>query len=109
MKNYFLHLLLLSLVFLQSCGEDTPQIDLERIHGATMGTTYHITYEKPGSGEKIYTYETDSILQFINEVASTYLPSSLISQLNQGDTISTDTLDAEAEERRVGKESRRRR
>jgi len=96
MKNYFLHLLLLSLVFLQSCGEDTPQIDLERIHGATMGTTYHITYEKPGSGEKIYTYETDSILQFINEVASTYLPSSLISQLNQGDTISTDTLDAEA-------------
>src|SRR5680860_95492 len=57
-----------------------------KIQGATMGTTYHITYEGP-ENQPIHQTQVDSVLKMINDAASTYISSSIISRLNQGDTI----------------------
>lgn len=96
MKFKYIFLIITLLINTNSCQDSSPAMHPERIHGTTMGTTYHITYEQPASSDKVYTYETDSVLNFVNDVASTYIPSSIISRLNKGDTLSTDTLDKSA-------------
>lgn len=68
-----------------SCQTSTT-ISFHKMEGATMGTTWHITYEGPDN-KPILKEQVDSLLHMINQAASTYIPSSLISRLNQGETI----------------------
>ena len=51
-----------------------------KISGRTMGTTYNITLQD--SNKRITKIALDSILIDINDAVSTYIPSSLISQIN---------------------------
>ncbi|MBL4708338.1 MAG: FAD:protein FMN transferase [Flavobacteriales bacterium] len=60
------------------------------VQGEAQGTTYTIKYiaeEYNGIKE-----EVDSLLQAVDQSMSTYLPSSDISRLNEGDTIEMDQL-----------------
>ena len=70
-------------IFLFSnCNRDKQNTVL--ISGEAQGTTYHITYVT--GTETSYQKEVDSIFRVIDLSMSTYLPSSLISRINQHDT-----------------------
>ena len=86
-RKYFAYLILV-IAFTVSC-KTTTTTAFHKLQGATMGTTWHITYEGP-EDQTIHNAEIDSILESINQAASTYIPSSIISRLNQGKTIRVD-------------------
>ncbi|NNC94969.1 MAG: FAD:protein FMN transferase [Chitinophagales bacterium] len=71
--RYLTFLLLLSLA--SACQKPAEFV---KITGDTMGTTYIIKYE----GKKNFQLQIDSLLEVINNSMSTYIKSSLISQLN---------------------------
>ena len=90
-----------AIVFLigQACQQDgsdqsrTEEISFHKLQGQTMGTTWHITYE--GDSEaSVRKSEVDSLLNQINQSASTYIPTSIISRLNEGEVIKTDAEDS---------------
>lgn len=57
-----------------------------KLQGMTMGTSWHLTYE--GEGDDLITIDrVEDLLNLINHAASTYMPESIISRLNQGETI----------------------
>ena len=90
-KIFVFSWILISSVLAGCEGAEEP--GMKRLHGYTMGTVYQVTYEKPAGLSEIYTFELDSVLEIVNNIASTYIPSSLISRLNQGEEIDTRELD----------------
>ena len=84
-------LLILPLVAFLGCQQ--PRVAPLSITGETMGTTYHITVP-PGHDQAALKAEIDAHLEAINASLSTYLPTSLISSLNEAtDVPSTISLD----------------
>ena len=79
MKKLFL---LCFLVFV-SCKKEREQF---RLSGAIFGTTYTIIYY----GNENFRSDFDQIFQEINNSLSTYLPSSIISQINKNNSIGLD-------------------
>lgn len=57
------------------------------LQGETMGTYYHIVYLC--DEEKNYKQEIDSVLADFSQSLSTYIPTSLISKINSGDSLIT--------------------
>jgi len=95
MKQLFF---IVTVVFALGCGETSNRVNEEAqaateivIRGEAQGTTYTIkylaeTYEE-GLKERF-----DSLLSAIDESMSTYIPTSKISKLNNGDTIEIDDM-----------------
>lgn len=79
MKNCLI-ILLLSLFL--SCGETENAI--KTIEGEAQGTTYHIKYLSKDS--KNYSLKIDSLAKALDKSLSTYIPTSDISKINNGDT-----------------------
>lgn len=82
--KHLLFLPIIALIF--ACNQPAPKTIQEvKLEGNTMGTTYHITYlDSAGSN---YQKEIDSVLVAVNNSMSTYIPTSLISQFNQRDSM----------------------
>ena len=75
-------LLLLALVFLNSCTKETSSLNY--LEGGAFGTTYHIQFF---NGDKQTIKKgIDSVVSAINKSVSTYVPESDISRINRGDT-----------------------
>ena len=53
-----------------------------KISGYTQGTTYNITYQDPDSTD--YQEQLEKLLGEFDQSLSTYLPSSIVSRMNQG-------------------------
>jgi len=81
MKTYFLPLLLALLV---SCSSEQEAIYIENT-GRAQGSTYQIKYESP-EGED-FAEDIQAIFKRIDLSMSTYVPTSIISTVNQGDTL----------------------
>jgi len=90
MKKCFLALLAIVLV---SCNSK-KELQIVQLEGFVFGTTYHITFlnEEPNTFQK----SIDSVFHLMNKSLSTYLPTSDISKVNNGDT--TVVIDAYLEE-----------
>jgi thiamine biosynthesis lipoprotein len=74
--------LALLLLFLAACSP-TPKAYIQ-LSGATMGTTYHVTLRNPPDwNEARLQDELDQRLAAFNYIASTYIPDSELSLLNQ--------------------------
>lgn len=87
MKRYFA-LLFFGVLF--SCDE-VKEIETTKLEGYVFGTTYHITYVSNSTSE--YQKSIDSLFYLMNKSLSTYLPTSDISKINNGDsTIVVDIL-----------------
>jgi len=67
-------------LFLAACTNES-QKSLQKLEGATMGTTYHIVY----AGDLVSDLQAgvDSVLTAVNASLSTYIPTSTISVINQ--------------------------
>jgi FAD:protein FMN transferase len=76
----------LSLIFFLAACNNTPQKNI--ISGEAQGTTYHISYFGPAQNN--LKTEIDSLLADFDYSLSTYNPNSLITQLNNNATDSTD-------------------
>lgn len=74
--------------FSQTCQQEgqNEEAVFHKLQGMTMGTSWHLTYES-SSDDVITQSHVDSLLDLINQSASTYRPQSIISRLNQGGTI----------------------
>lgn len=59
---------------------------MKTIKGYSLGTSYAIKYEVPHDSVD-YTDEIEAIFVKMNESMSTYLPTSLISRINKGDSL----------------------
>ncbi|SFU44063.1 thiamine biosynthesis lipoprotein [Pustulibacterium marinum] len=65
------------------CNEEKNEVQEYVINGRAQGSTYAVKYF---STDNVVTKESlDSIFQVIDESMSTYLPTSMISRLNEGD------------------------
>ena len=53
-----------------------------KISGYTQGTTYNITYQDPDSTD--YQEQLEKLLEEFDQSLSTYIPSSIVSRMNQG-------------------------
>ena len=65
---------------------ESVQMEIHKLEGATMGTTWHLTYEGPDDNP-LHISQIDAVLELINQAASTYVPTSIISRLNKGETV----------------------
>ncbi len=65
-------------------GWGQEQMEPMYVEGEAQGTTYHITYYD--NEQRDLQPEIDQILQDFDKSVSTYLPTSLISRINQNDT-----------------------
>lgn len=74
-------LLLVLLLLVVACKEEKKQ-NTTKLQGAIFGTTYHITYLNKVDYQK----SIDSLFNLVNKSLSTYMPTSDISKINQGDT-----------------------
>ena len=74
-------LLLVLLLLVVACKEEKKQ-NTTKLQGAVFGTTYHITYLNKVDYQK----SIDSLFNLVNKSLSTYMPTSDISKINQGDT-----------------------
>ncbi len=90
MKKCFL--LLLVIVFV-SCNLK-KEIQIVQLEGFVFGTTYHITFLN--DGPNTFQKSIDSVFHLMNKSLSTYIPTSDISKINNGDT--TVVIDAYLEE-----------
>jgi len=90
MKKCFL--LLLVIVF-GSCNLK-KEIQIVQLEGFVFGTTYHITFLN--DGPNTFQKSIDSVFHLMNKSLSTYIPTSDISKINNGDT--TVVIDAYLEE-----------
>lgn len=79
MKNYLFILLFIGF----SACEDVKN-DLKIIEGNAIGTTFTIRYLD--AGKNSFETKIDSLIAAINKSASTYIPTSDLSKINQGDT-----------------------
>ncbi|MDP3314252.1 FAD:protein FMN transferase [Lutibacter sp.] len=72
------------IIFLLAISCKSDKSNLNVIEGAAIGTTYSIKYI---SNDTInFTYKIDSIVMAVNKSLSTYIPTSDISKINDGDT-----------------------
>ncbi|MBE7688313.1 FAD:protein FMN transferase [Tenacibaculum finnmarkense] len=71
-------------VFLISCGQEKKSSEI-KLAGFVFGTTYHITYVD-ADNQANYQKSIDSLFNLVNKSLSTYLPTSDISKINNGDT-----------------------
>ncbi len=76
--------LLLAALFFVGCGTDSEEMVVTN-RGPAQGTFYNITYLAPPGVD--YRNSIDSILFVIDQSMSLWQPSSLISRLNNGDTV----------------------
>lgn len=74
----------ISLLLLISCSVPQEPAYIEN-YGRAQGSTYQIKYESPGGQD--FGEEIEEIFRRIDLSMSTYVPSSLISQINRGDTL----------------------
>ena len=81
MKKIMIPALVIAGLFLFSCGQPAHYLTHE---GFTQGTYYRITYESPDSVS--YEDEIVQLLQDFSASLSIYLPTSLISRINQNDS-----------------------
>ena len=82
-----LFLIAILLIFC-SCNEDKPK--RMELQGAIFGTTYKIVYL---GDAKNYQKEVDSIFEATNRSVSTYIPNSIISRINLGESdTKVDTI-----------------
>ena len=83
-------------VFVHGCNRqaDTDNSVFHKLNGQTMGTTWNLTYEGPEAGS-ILLSEVESVWETVNNATSTYIPESIISRLNQGETIIVSEEDPE--------------
>lgn len=94
--NVKIILLVGTIIILSACGSNVNKVDKLQdaevyIEGEAQGTTYHIKYLD--STKTNYKKAIDSILKVIDKSVSTYLPTSLISELNTvSDTIILDSI-----------------
>ncbi len=80
-----LHISLFFLIVLNSCDSKKYY----KIGGFTQGTTYHITYQ----GNKDFELEVNELLHQFDMSLSTYVDSSIISQINRNEkNVKTDKL-----------------
>lgn len=87
-KSSFFYLLLLAILLLSnSC---LKPLRYYRVSGLTQGTSYHITYSANDSVN--YQTRIDSILNVFDLSLSTYIDESLISKINNNQTIKIDNL-----------------
>lgn len=85
MKKH-IYLIIVIIFIVSSCKEKK---EFYKIAGDTQGTTYSILFE----GKHDYLKnDIDSILHLFDMSLSTYIPTSLISQINQGNYIEVDEL-----------------
>lgn len=75
-----------------SCSNNRQ--DIVKLEGDALGTTFHITYYD--INKRNFSNKIDSLIHLINKSLSTYIPTSDISKINQGDT--TVVVDAYFEE-----------
>ncbi len=69
------------------CAEDTSKrVDLT---GSVFGTTYKITYL---DSDENFQKQLDSLFEITNNSVSTYLPNSIISQINKDKNVPMDTI-----------------
>ncbi len=80
-------------IFSISCSNSKDNNSL-KLEGDALGTTFHITYYDVK--QRNFSHQIDSLLHHINKSLSTYIPTSDISKINQGDT--TVIVDAYFEE-----------
>jgi len=74
------------MLLIVSC-KDVNKVDETKIAGLVFGTTYHITYLSDSNYKK----SIDSLFVLVNKSLSTYVPTSDISKINNGDnTIVVD-------------------
>jgi thiamine biosynthesis lipoprotein len=79
-------LILLVAITFTSCGP--PQITETHLYGPTMGTTYNVKFVPvEGVNEQDLKQQIDQILIDINQLMSTYIPNSELSQFNQWNSI----------------------
>ena len=80
MKKNIISVFILTGCLLFSCGQPAHYF---KHWGLTQGTYYQITYESPKDID--YGEEIAQLLQSFSASLSTYLPTSLISRINQND------------------------
>lgn len=76
-------IIVFSILLITACSKQEKTKDFE-LTGNVFGTTYKIVYL---NGDANYQKELDSIFDAFNKSVSTYLDNSLITQLNNGDTL----------------------
>lgn len=89
MKNYLaLFLITISFVACRQSNSESSVIEnaYSEVNGETMGTYYRVVY----NSTKNYKSSMDSLLIDINQQVNTYDPKSLISQFNQGETLTIE-------------------
>lgn len=83
-------LVLLSLFFINFSCTKPKQTKVKSIKGNALGTTYSILYyasaEENKLEQKVFKHSLDSIFKVVNKSLSTYLPTSDISKIKNGDT-----------------------
>jgi thiamine biosynthesis lipoprotein len=80
-KKYF------SFLFLASfCSCQTSPIEVNKIEGFALGTTYSIILKEVPDVNK-FELSLDSIFRVLNKSLSTYVPNSDISKINRGDSL----------------------
>lgn len=82
MKRLFLFVFLISISLLNACKKEV-NLPIYKLNGPVFGTTYHITYLENTVN---YQKSIDSLFNLVNTSLSTYIPTSDISKINQGDT-----------------------
>lgn len=73
---------LLFIIVLASCQKETTY---QFLQGNALGTTFSVKYDDPHTTN--YSKSIDSLFTVINHSLSTYHPNSIISQINNGDTL----------------------
>lgn len=69
------------LLLITACKKEAT-LNETKLEGGVFGTTYHITY----LSDVDYQKSIDSLFYLVNKSLSTYMPTSDISKINQGDT-----------------------
>ena len=75
---------ILTLIFVISSCKKKDKLLAIKLEGYAFGTTFHITYYD--TDEHDFTKQVDSLFHLVNKSLSTYIPTSDISKINQGDT-----------------------
>ena len=78
-SQYFVTFILIFVAF--SCKKKDNKYT-RNLEGHAFGTTFHIIYD----ANKDFTKQVDSLFHLLNKSLSTYIPTSDISKINQGDT-----------------------
>ncbi len=80
-KQQYILLTLLIVLMCSSCATSKKE-EYTRLEGFVFGTTYHITYKSTVNYEE----PINTIFKKFNNSLSTYIPNSIISKINKGDT-----------------------